>query len=256
MRNTSQNENNNRDQPAVDHRSSRSWRNIWVWIERALLIAGIAFLGGYGAARLDGFLQSRRALVQFAHVVPATKEVIANANTDATATEDISSRGNETHSTPLRNNDLKSNGAALAVLRIPQIQLVVPVLDGADRLTLNHAVGRIAGTAWPGESGNIGIAGHRDSFFRGLEKVKVGEPIELQTLKGTDTYVIDQIKIVTPESVDVLQAGSKPSLTLVTCYPFHFVGSSPKRFIVRASLTGHTEDAQPDRAAHSTFTTN
>jgi sortase A len=241
MRNTPQNENSNRHQPVVDHRSSRSWRNIWVWIERALLIAGIAFLGGYGAARLDGFSQSRHALVQFAHVAPHSEEVIANAGTDVTATEDT---------------NLKSYGSALAVLRIPQIQLVVPVLDGADRLTLNHAVGRIAGTARPGESGNIGIAGHRDSFFRGLEKVKVGESIELQTLKGTDTYVIDQIKIVTPESVDVLQAGPKPSLTLVTCYPFHFVGSSPKRFIVRASLASHTEDAQPDRAAHSTFTTN
>lgn len=247
MHNTPQNENSNRHQPVVDHRSSGSWKNIWVWIERALLIVGIAFLGGYGAARLDGFLQSRHALVQFAHTVPATEEVIANAGTDTTATE---------RSCRLENDDLKSTSATLAVLRIPQIQLVVPVLDGTDRLTLNHAVGRIAGTARPGESGNIGIAGHRDSFFRGLEKVKVGEPIELHTLKGTDTYVIDQIKIVTPESVDVLQAGPKPSLTLVTCYPFHFVGSSPKRFIVRASLARHTEGTQPDRATHSTFTTN
>jgi sortase A len=256
MHKTPQNENSNRHQRAVDRRSSRSWRNVWVWIERALLIAGIALLAGYGAARLDGFLQSRHALEQFAHVVPASKEVISNADTDATAIEDTSSRGNETRSNPRGNDDLKSNGAALAVLRIPQIQLVVPVLDGADRLTLNHAVGRIAGTARPGESGNIGIAGHRDSFFRGLEKVRVGEAIELQTLKGTDTYVIDQIKIVPPESVDVLQAGPKPSLTLVTCYPFHFLGSAPKRFIVQASLTRHTEGAQPDRAAHSTFTTN
>jgi sortase A len=241
MHKTPQNENSNRHQRAVDRRSSRSWRNVWVWIERALLIAGIALLAGYGAASLDGFLQSRH-------------EVISNADTDATAIEDTSSR--ETRSNPRGNDDLKSNGAALAVLRIPQIQLVVPVLDGADRLTLNHAVGRIAGTARPGESGNIGIAGHRDSFFRGLEKVRVGEAIELQTLKGTDTYVIDQIKIVPPESVDVLQAGPKPSLTLVTCYPFHFLGSAPKRFIVQASLTRHTEGAQPDRAAHSTFTTN
>ncbi len=254
MPNTPQNQNIIRNQPAADSESPRIWRNIRVWIERALLIAGIAFLAGYGAARLDRFIQSHHALVQFARVVPQTEE-IANADTGYTAIEDTNSRGNETRNRPLGNDDLKSNGSPLAVLRIPQIHLVVPVLDGADSLTLNHAVGRIAGTARPGEAGNIGIAGHRDSFFRGLEKTKVGEPIELQTLKGTDTYVIDRIKIVTPESVDVLQAGPKPSLTLVTCYPFHFVGSSPQRFIVQASLTRHTEGAQPDRDARLTVTT-
>jgi len=125
----------------------------------------------------------------------------------------------------------------LAVLRIPKLHLAVPVLDGTDALTLNHAVGRITGTAWPGEPGNIGIAGHRDSFFRGLKDVKVGDAIELEMAGKTDTYIVDQIQIVTPHAVNVLLPRSAPSVTLVTCYPFYFVGSAPRRFIVHASLT-------------------
>jgi len=115
------------------------------------------------------------------------------------------------------------------------------LLDGTGALTLNHAVGRIAGTAWPGESGNIGIAGHRDSFFRGLRDVRVGDAIELETPTATNIYIVDQTQIVTPDAVDVLLPRSTPSLTLVTCYPFYFVGSAPQRFIVSASLTQQIE---------------
>ena len=91
---------------------------------------------------------------------------------------------------------------------------------------MNHAVGRILGTAWPGEEGNIGIAGHRDGFFRGLKDVVVGDTIDLKMLKGTDKYIVDQIQIVKPNQVDVLKPRSIPSLTLVTCYPFYFLGSA------------------------------
>ena len=125
----------------------------------------------------------------------------------------------------------------LAVLRIPKISLEAPLFDGTDDLTLNHAVGRIAGTSRPGEPGNIGIAGHRDGFFRGLKDVRVGDAIELKTLKGTDTYIVDQIQIVSPRQVEVLRPKSVPSLTLVTCYPFYFFGSAPQRYIVTASLS-------------------
>jgi sortase A len=131
----------------------------------------------------------------------------------------------------------KDFGVTLAVLKIPKIRLEAPVLDGTDDLTLNRGLGRISGTARPGMRGNIGIAGHRDGFFRGLKDVGVGDTIELKTPNGTATYVIDQIKIVAPDDVSVLRPRSVPSVTLVTCYPFYFIGSAPRRYIVAASLT-------------------
>jgi sortase A len=124
--------------------------------------------------------------------------------------------------------------APLAVLRIPKIRLEVAVLDGTDDLTLNRAVGRIDGTARPGEPGNIGIAGHRDGFFRGLKDLARGDPVEFVTLSGVDSYVVDDIRIVDPTEVRVLEPTAVPALTLVTCYPFYHVGAAPKRFIVRA----------------------
>jgi sortase A len=123
----------------------------------------------------------------------------------------------------------------LAVLRISKVHLEVPVLDGTDDLTLNRGVGHIVGTDRPGEGGNIGIAGHRDGFFRVLKDVSPGDTIELLTPKRTVTYVVDQIVLVRPDDVSVLQPRSRPSLTLVTCYPFYFVGSAPQRYIIQAS---------------------
>jgi sortase A len=124
----------------------------------------------------------------------------------------------------------------LAVLRVEKIHLEVAVLEGTDDLTLNRGVGRIAGTARPGEDGNIGIAGHRDGFFRGLKDVQLGDRMELVTSNRAATYVIDKVEIVTPDNVSVLQPTSVPSLTLVTCYPFYFIGSAPRRYIVHASI--------------------
>jgi sortase A len=125
---------------------------------------------------------------------------------------------------------------AIALLRIPKIQLEVPVLEGTDDLSLNRAVGLIAGTARPGEDGNIGIAGHRDGFFRGLKDIQEGDRIELVTATETDTYTIDRIVVVTPDDVTVIAPRPRPSITLVTCYPFYFVGSAPQRYIVQASM--------------------
>jgi len=139
----------------------------------------------------------------------------------------------------------------LGVLRIPGIHLEVPVLQGTDELALNRGVGHIDGTAFPGEAGNVGIAGHRDGFFRGLKNIHEGDAIELSTQNGTDRYLIDEILIVAPEDVSVLQLREKPSLTLVTCFPFYFVGSAPQRFIVHASLinsSGHAESGKSDQS--------
>jgi sortase A len=123
---------------------------------------------------------------------------------------------------------------AIAVLRIPTLRLEVPVLPGTAEITLDRAVGHIEDTAWPGTDGNAGIAGHRDGFFRGLKDIDVGDVIELETRHGKEVYRVRRTWIVSPDDVSVLDATSVRSLTLVTCYPFYFVGPAPQRFIVRA----------------------
>lgn len=123
----------------------------------------------------------------------------------------------------------------LGVLDVPSLGLRVPVLEGTDDLTLDRGVGHIRGTASPGESGNIGVAGHRDGFFRVLKDIHVGDAIDLHSQSGTSRYLVDEIQIVPPANISVLEARAKPSLTLVTCYPFYFLGSAPSRYIVHAT---------------------
>jgi len=137
----------------------------------------------------------------------------------------------------------------LGVLRIEKIRLEVPVFNGTDDLTLNRGVGRIIGTGRPGRGGNLGIAGHRDGFFRGLKDIAVGDTIRLDLPTVTQTYTIDSIKIVSPNDVSVLSDQGSPTLTLVTCYPFYFIGSAPQRYIVHASLSGTSSTpTSPERA--------
>jgi sortase A len=131
----------------------------------------------------------------------------------------------------------------LAILRIPRIRLEVAVLEGTDDVTLNRGVGHIADTAVPGDRGNIGIAGHRDGFFRGLMNVAAGDEIELDTFQGSENYRIERMWIVNPDDVSVLDPTPERSLTLVTCYPFYFVGPAPQRYIVRAVRAGTWQDS-------------
>ena len=128
--------------------------------------------------------------------------------------------------------------APIAVVRIPKIRLSVPVLPGTDDRTLDLAVGHVEGTAQPGTDGNMGIAGHRDGFFRGLKDIVPGDVIELDTIQGTDVYRVERTWVVNPDDVSVLDQTSTRTLTLVTCYPFYFIGSAPLRFIVRAGRIG------------------
>jgi len=122
----------------------------------------------------------------------------------------------------------------IAVLRISKLGIEVPVFPGTDDYALNRGVGWIEGTARPGEEGNSGIAGHRDGFFRPLKDIVKGDGIELLTLAGSRLYQVEEITIVDPNDVQVLNPTPQAALTLVSCYPFYFVGSAPKRFIVRA----------------------
>jgi sortase A len=122
----------------------------------------------------------------------------------------------------------------MAVLRIPSLKLEVPILEGTDDATLDRGVGHIAGTALPGVAGNLGIAGHRDGFFRVLKDITAGDTIEVETLAGTKRYVVESLFLVYPKDIWVLEPAQTSQVTLVTCFPFYFQGSAPQRFIVRA----------------------
>ncbi len=123
---------------------------------------------------------------------------------------------------------------SLATLKIDRLGVDVPVLEGTDEWTLDRGAGHIEDTAAPGADGNVGIAAHRDGFFRPLKDARVGDVIELATARGTTRYRIERTWIVDPDDVSVLDPTPGAALTLVTCYPFYFVGSAPQRFIVRA----------------------
>jgi sortase A len=122
----------------------------------------------------------------------------------------------------------------VAVLRIPRLRLTVPVFEGTDDQALDRGAGHIEGTAMPGAPGNSGIAAHRDGFFRVLKDITPGDVVEIDTLRSTVAYQVERTWIVEPEDVSVLDPTPSGAVTLVTCFPFYFVGSAPQRFIVRA----------------------
>jgi sortase A len=131
------------------------------------------------------------------------------------------------------------------VLRIPSLRLEVPVYEGTTEINLNRGAAHIEGTASLAPGGNIGIAAHRDGFFRKLKDITVDAEVLLDTVDGSMRYRVVEIGIVRPTDVRVLANTAVPSITLVTCYPFYFVGSAPRRYIVRAEL------ADPQDAALS-----
>ena len=132
----------------------------------------------------------------------------------------------------------------LAILRIPRLRIEVAVLPGTDEFVLDRGVGHIEDTALPGTDGNSGIAGHRDGYFRGLKDIATGDAVEIETLNGREMYHVERTWLVNPEEVSVLDPTPVRSLTLVTCYPFYFIGSAPQRFIVRAVRGDAVSQAQ------------
>lgn len=129
-------------------------------------------------------------------------------------------------------------GALLGNISIPRVNISSVILEGTGDHTLALSVGHIPGTAVPGEGGNVALAGHRDTFFRGLQNIRNQDDILLTTYSGTYFYEVESTRVVSPEDVYVLNDIGRPLLTLVTCYPFRYVGSAPKRFIVQAHLVG------------------
>ena len=128
---------------------------------------------------------------------------------------------------------LAANGL-IGRLEIPRLGLMAVVIEGDDSKTLRRSVGHIPGTPLPGQAGNVALTGHRDTFFRPLRNIRTNDIIVLTTLQGEYRYRVVSTRVVHPDNVSVLNASGGEILTLVTCYPFYFVGSAPNRFIVRA----------------------
>jgi sortase A len=125
-------------------------------------------------------------------------------------------------------------GDVLGRIEIPRLGLMVAIVEGTTSRTLEVGVGHIEGTALPGEPGNIGIAGHRDTYFRALKDIHMGDEIRIQTAIGLSRYKVDRVRIVAPDDMSVLTPSPASAITLVTCYPFYFIGAAPHRFVVHA----------------------
>jgi sortase A len=216
-------------------------RRLLFLVERTCIVIGVIGLAGWGVFHIRSVAAAQQSLEQF-----ATLKAIALPA--GTPDQSLWSPGRvsawqKALSAPVP--------VPLAVLRIPKIHLEAPVWPGTDDGTLDRAVGHIDGTATPGTEGNSGLAGHRDGFFRGLKDIGPGDVIELETIEGHDRYRVERVWIVDPEDVSVLDPTSTRALTLVTCYPFYFVGSAPRRFIVRAVLASDSVASSSPSAAHA-----
>jgi sortase A len=182
------------------------------WIQRILFITGTLALGYVGFTLLDARLYEASAKRSLETQISREEE----------------------HREPQPKSAVKT-GEVLGRVDIPRLGISVAVLQGSGSRTLRLGAGHIEGTALPGEPGNSGIAGHRDTFFRGLKDIQLNDEIEIQTATGLFRYQVDWVKVVEPTDITVLEPSTTGStLTLVTCYPFYFVGPAPKRFVVRA----------------------
>jgi len=204
-------------------------------IERIFLLFGLALLGTWAAERFYRSVGSWVAIEQFkSETSPRHIEDIDSGLASAVDFHLWSDKRVKA----FRESLTRRTGTPLAILRIPTINLEAPLFNDTDDLTLDRGLGRILGTAHVGQVGNLGIAGHRDGFFRSLKDVKLGDLIELNGVGFTDHYVVTQIRIVEPDDVRVLGPTPVPALTLVTCFPFYYVGSAPQRYVVTAYKKG------------------
>lgn len=187
-------------------------RRLLRWTQRLLLITGALALGYVGFTLLDARLYQASAKRSLEGEIHQAKEH---------------------HESQLKPG--VKTGDLLGRVDIPRLGISVAVLEGTSARTLRRGAGHIEGTPLPGDTGNSGIAGHRDTFFRELKNVRENDEIQLQTATGLFHYEVDLVKVVDPDDLTVLEPSTFGStLTLVTCYPFYFVGSAPKRFVVRA----------------------
>ena len=194
------------------------------FLERISLLAGTTLIALAGIAWADGFVHSHSAVAEFDRI----KELAVAPADQVTWSE----RRKASYQRALS----EAAGSTLSVLRIASTGIEVPVFDSTSEAALNRGAGHVTGTALPGTTGNIAIAGHRDGFFRRLNDISIGAQIELTTLHGQQRFRVAELMVVDPLEVSVLDPTNETVLTLITCYPFNFIGAAPQRFIVRANL--------------------
>ena len=202
--------------------------------------AGVALTGFFVVQIAQGEVERRSGIEQFEQLAS-----LDFANRDAVAVtpafEDTTGGPDTTLWSPGRIADYEASLAAdlppiIGILEVPSIGLEVPVYPTDSDMAMDRGAGVIDGMAYPHEPGNIGIAGHRDGYFRVLKDVKVGDTLTLQTLEGPKRFTIDAVQVVEITDTQLLQDTNDQTVTLVTCYPFYFVGHAPQRYIVTASL--------------------
>ena len=210
---------------------------VLVWAERALIAVGAAF-GLWCAVTI------MEARYYSSLPVPSSP---------ASAGRMLPGEGPDTN-TGTRQSSL-ARGTWVAKLEGPSVSLAATVLEGSDETTLNRAAGHIEDTALPGQRGNVAIAAHRDTIFRPVRNLHVGDPLVLTTADRVYRYRVTRLRIVDPDDVAVLDPADHSTLTLVTCYPFTFIGHAPKRFVVSADLVREemrVADASAGKAGKAT----
>jgi LPXTG-site transpeptidase (sortase) family protein len=227
------------------------------WIERLLFLIGIVCLGTWIYAFVDTRLYEmwqeqrleeairQRSSLQAAQNPPGPHRTATETDALGSFQRDESEDSGLDEEFFQTDRENLAEGDLVGRIKIPRVGVSAIVLHGVGKKTLRRGVGHIPGTALPEHGGNVGLAGHRDSFFRGLKDIRTDDTIEITTPEGTFEYRVEWTKIVRPRDTDVLEVEEgTPSLTLVTCYPFYYVGSAPKRFIVRAHRIGGPEEAR------------
>ena len=194
------------------------------FLERTCLVVGLTMITLGISVRVDGLVQKQAAIAEFERI------------RDSHASPADQLNWSEQRIADYQEALQRDAGETLAVLRIPSRNIEVPVFDSTDETALNRGSGHVTGTSLPGEGGNVAIAAHRDGFFRSLENIEIGDEIELTTLEGQQIFRVSALDIVDPLNVSVLDPTEDTAITLITCYPFHYIGAAPDRFIVRATL--------------------
>ena len=217
------------------------------WIEIATWAIGIVLLSSYAALRISAERDRRDGLQAF-----QTLRQVALSQTSAVRLHAPPGQVDQTLWSRARVQAFRRSTLGElpeGILRIPALGLVVPIYSGTTSSELDRGVGHIQGTAALDSAGNAAIAGHRDGFFRTLSRIRPGQTLYVETVSSTRRYRVTGTRIVSPSDVSVLAPTARPSITLVTCYPFYFVGPAPQRFIVRAEPFPSRRDASVERTA-------
>jgi len=211
-------------------------RHRFHWLQWGLLLSGVLLLG----------LWSRTELVSRVFQAAEAAELEASLSQGATDLAVVAVRpGLGVHGSATE--VLARRPGVLGRLEIPRLRISAIVAEGVDKKTLARAVGHVSTTAQPGRPGNCALAGHRDTFLRGLGNVRVNDVIRIVTRDRTYVYEVEWTEVVEPRRIDVLDPTPQRAVTLITCYPFRYVGHAPKRFIVRARQVDALANALPGR---------